>query len=94
MSKILIFGANVQLLEYSGNYSKKLGSLYQYYKNEPAVDNTGAIVDFPNDNTTDSFKFKENITGQISNNDTKIVQTMVSLNYLANFWKTLEVIVK
>ena len=29
-----------------------------------------AIVDFTDDNTSDSFKFKEKITGQTGNNDT------------------------
>ena len=59
------------LLGYSGNCSETLRSLYQYCRNEPALDNTGAIVDFPNENTTDSFKLEEEITGHTSNNYTK-----------------------
>ena len=34
------------LKEYSGNYSKTSGSLWQYFRNDPALAN-GAIVDFP-----------------------------------------------
>ena len=46
------------LIEYSNNYSKTSGSLWQYYK-----------VD-PNDNIADSksFKFKVKITGKTPNN--------------------------
>ena len=42
------------LIEYSNNYSKTLGSLWSYYKNDP------------NDNITqsESFKYKIKITGQ------------------------------
>ena len=40
--------------------------------------------------TTDSFKIKEKITGQTVNNGTKNVKVMVSLKYLSNFWRTLE----
>ena len=34
------------LIEYSDNYSKTLGSLWQYCKEIPAIDNNGNIVDF------------------------------------------------
>ena len=46
------------LIEYSNNYSKTSGSLWQYFKDIPAVNNAGNIVDFTSTNTTDSFKFK------------------------------------
>ena len=42
------------LIEYSDNYSKTSGSLWQYCKDIPAVDNN-AIVDFSDNNLTDSF---------------------------------------
>ena len=45
------------LLEYSNNYSKSSGSLFQYYRDEPAVNNDGAIVGFADNHATDSFKF-------------------------------------
>ena len=33
-----------KLIKYSNNYSKTLGSLWQYYRDEPALDNNGNIV--------------------------------------------------
>ena len=80
------------LIEYSDNYSKTSGSLWQYCKDIPAVNNAGNIVDFTATNTTDSFKFKTKITGQ-TNNDGEIngVEIMVPLKYLSNFWRTLEI---
>ena len=51
------------LIEYSDNYSKKSGSLWQYCKETPAINNNGAIVDFDGANATDSFNFKTKITG-------------------------------
>ena len=47
-----------KLLEYSDNYSKTSGSLWQYYRSEPAL-NDGSIVDH---NITDPFRFKAKIT--------------------------------
>ena len=52
------------LIEYSDNYSKTSGSLWQYCKEIPAVDKNGAITDFNGNNTTDSFDFKTEATGQ------------------------------
>ena len=60
------------LIEYSDNYSKTSGILWQYCRDEPAVYDYGAITDFTEANAiTDSFKIKEKITGQTDNNDTK-----------------------
>ena len=58
------------LIEYSDNYSKTSGSLWQHCKEIPAVNN-GDIVDFNGANATDSFNFKTKITGQ-TNNDGRI----------------------
>ena len=69
------------LIEYSDNYSKTSGSLWQYYKNEP------------NDNITqsESFKSKIKITGKTpAAGNTKDVERIVPLKYLSNFWRTLE----
>ena len=41
-------------------------------------------------NVTDSFNFKAKITGQTEDDGTKDVEIMVSLKYLSNFWRTLE----
>ena len=85
------------LIEYSDNYSKTSGSLWQYCKEIPAVNNNGDIVDFNGANATDSFNFKTKITGQTAadNNNGNIpgrvdVEIMVPLKYLSNFWRTLE----
>ena len=78
------------LIEYSDNYSKSSGSLWQYCKEITAVNNEGNIVDFNGANATDSFNFKTKITGQ-TNNDGRIdVEIMVSLKYLSSFWRTLD----
>ena len=57
--------AMYNLIEYINNYSKTSGSLWQYCKDIPAVNNNGDIVDFNGTNATDSFNFK---TGQTNNN--------------------------
>ena len=79
------------LTEYSDNNSKISGSLWQYCKDIPAVNNNGDIVDFNGANVTDSFNFKAKITGQ-TDDDGEInnVEIMVPLKYLSNFWRTLE----
>ena len=79
------------LIEYSDNYSKTSGSLWQYCKEIPAVNNTIDIVDFNGANATDSFNFKTKITGKTGNN-ARIdnIEIMVPLKYLINFWRTLE----
>ena len=47
------------LIEYSDNYSKTSGSLWQYYRNEPFLDDNCAIADFTaDDNNSASFRFK------------------------------------
>ena len=50
------------LIEYSDNYSKSCGTLWQYCKEIPAVHNANNIVDFTGANATDSFNFKTKIT--------------------------------
>ena len=60
------------LTEYSDNYSKTSGSLWQYYKDDP------------NDNlaNSESFKSKVKITGKTPNNgNTKDVEIIVPLKY-------------
>ena len=53
------------LIEYSDNHSKTSGSLWQYCKDTPAVDNNDDIVDFNGANATNSFNFQTKITGQM-----------------------------
>ena len=60
------------LIEYSDNYSKTSGSLWQYYKDDP------------NDNIADSesFKSKVKITGKTpADRNTKSVEMIVPLKY-------------
>ena len=59
------------LIEYSDNYQKTSGSLWQYCKDIPAVDNNNAIVSFAENSLTDSFNFKEKMAGQTGDNGTK-----------------------
>ena len=68
------------LTEYSSNYAKTSGSLWQYYKDDL------------NDNIADSesFKFKARITGRTLAAGHKDFKTAVSLKHLSNFWRTLE----
>ena len=69
------------LIEYSDNYSKTSGSLWQYYKEEP----NDKLVD------SESFKSKLKITGNTpANRNTKDIEVIVPLKYLSNFWRTLE----
>ena len=69
------------LIEYSDNYAKTTGGLWQYFRDEP------------NDDIEDSelFKSKIKITGKTPDDDNeKDVEIMVPLKYLNNFWRTLE----
>ena len=79
------------LIEYSDNYSSTSGSLWQYYRDESALTDAGAIKNFNvGDNNSASFKFKQKITGKTTDHGTKDVEIMVALKYLSNFGKTLE----
>ena len=67
------------LIEYSDNYSKTSGRLWQYYRDEPH-DNLAI---------SESFESKVKITGNPpAAGDTKYVEIMVPLKY--NFWRILE----
>ena len=77
------------LVEYSKNYRKTTGSLWNYYRDEPnnpPVDNCNSD---PVANSS-SFKYKSSIIGKTQNNDnndnnTKDVEIVVPLKYLSNF---------
>ena len=58
------------LIEYSGNYSKTSGSLWEYRKDILAVNNNNnnAIVNFAANNLPVSFNFNAKMTGQTGNN--------------------------
>ena len=78
------------LVEYSDNYAKTTGSLWQYCKDIPARDANNEITEFTSVNTTDSFKFKGKITSRTGDDGTKDVEIIVPLKYLSNFCRTLE----
>ena len=64
------------LIKYTNNYSKRSGSLWQYYRDDP------------NDNITrsESFKYKTKITGKTpAAGNTKDVIIAIPLKYLSNF---------
>ena len=70
------------LIEYSDNYSKRSGSLWQYYKHDPNNDIANS----------ESFKFKVKITGKTPDDvNTKHVEIMTPSKYLSNIWRTLEI---
>ena len=77
------------LIEYSDNYAKTSGSLWQYCLDIPAVNDNNEIVDFTENNLTDSFNSKPKITGRTGNGGTKNVEIMVPLKCLSNFCRTL-----
>ena len=80
-----------KLIEYSDNYSKTYGSLWQYCKEIPAEDDDGDIVNFNGANATDSFNFKEKITGETNDEgDIENVEIMVPLKYISNFWRKIK----
>ena len=79
------------LIEYSDDFFKTSGSLWQYCKDIQAVNDDGNIVDFNGANATDSFNFKIKMTDQ-TDDDGEIanIEITIPLKYLSNFWITLE----
>ena len=78
------------LIEYSYNYSKTSGSLWQYFRDEPALTDAGTIANFHATKKSASVKFKQKITGKTADGSTKDIEIMVPLKYFSNFWRTLE----
>ena len=68
------------LLEYSENYQKTSGSLWQFARDDPTA----------NINDSESFQYKLKFTGRTGNDATKEVEIAVPLKYLSNFWRNLE----
>ena len=93
------------LLEFSKNYRKTTGSLWNYYRDEPKDPplnyDDPATINYNADpiKTSESFKYKISITGETSNanNGTeqentktkKYIEIVVPLKYLSNFWRGL-----
>ena len=81
------------LLEYSKNYRKTTGILWNYYRDEPNSDTddnekTHSILN------SESFDYKANVIengvtqNKLIKNNVKIV---IPLKYLSNFWKSLNI---
>ena len=92
------------LLEYSKNYRKTIGSLYNHYRDEisdDADDNNFDNIKVVNSNT---FKYKNKIIGNtynvnagaqgydVNRNGTQEVELAIPLKYLGNFWRALNII--
>ena len=91
------------LLEYSKNYRKTIGSLYNYYRDELSDDNN--FLNLLNNNVVKSktFKYKNKIIGNTYNvnagadgydankNGTQLVELNIPLKYLGNFWRALNI---
>ena len=75
MKKIDVVMPMYNLIEYSD--AKISRGLWQYCRDEPALDDNSNIIDFLTDNNSDSLKFKQKITGQTGNRSAKDVETMV-----------------
>ena len=78
------------MIEHSKNYSKTIGNLWNYYRDEP---NSGAAENI-NYSIKDSrsFDYKTSITGKLDGINTKKekVKIVVPLNHLNNFWRKLD----
>ena len=89
------------LIEYSKNYSKTSGSLWNNYRDELTNDTNDNNSFNKNVVNSKSFKYKTSIIGSTynvdENNDayvankasTKDVETVVQLKHLSNSWRTL-----
>ena len=79
------------LLEYSKNYRKTIGSLYNYYRDElsnDADDNQFNNIKVVNSNT---FKYKNKVIDNTNNQGTKDIELAIPLKYLGNFWRALNI---
>ena len=73
------------LLEYSKNYRKTTGSLWNYYRDEPSN---------PLSSNSESFKYKTSIVGKTpEDNDSSMKEKVViPLKHLINFWRALNML--
>ena len=91
------------LLEYSKNYRKTIGSLYNYYRDELTNDGNNNNFDNRNVVNSEAFKYKNKITGNtynvdagaqgydVNKNGTQEVELAIPLKYLGNFWRALNI---
>ena len=78
------------LIEYSKNYRKITGSLWNYYRDEPSSEAEGNIkytIKY-----SKSFDYKTSITGKLERkNVEKDVEVVVPLKYLSSFGRILDI---
>ena len=91
------------LLEYRKNYRKTIGSLYNYYRDELSDDDNDNNFDNINVVHSNTFKYKNKITGNtynvnagvqgydVNKNGTQEVELAIPLKCLSNFWRALNI---
>ena len=74
------------LIEYSDNYSKTCGILWQFCRDVQVVDANDTITNFTKANAgTDLFSLKQKLTGKTGSKGSKNIDIIVPLKYLSNF---------
>ena len=83
------------LLEYSKNYEKTSGSLFNYYRDGPSEITIGAGNNAINISikNSKSFDYKTEITGSLDagQDEKEDVEIAIPLKYLGNFWRSLDI---
>ena len=83
------------LLEYSKNYEKTSGSLFNYYRYEPKEHTIGDGDNAINISirNSESFDYKTKIVGGLAAGELEKddVEIAIPLNYLGNFWRSLDI---
>ena len=69
-------------------FTNCISEIIRWTRDEPALTDGYAVANFPSSSAP--FEFKQKIIGSTGNDGTKAVQIMVPLNFLSNFWRTLE----
>ena len=91
------------LLEYSKNYRKTIGSLYNYYRDELSDDADNNNFDNIKVVNSNTFTYKNKIIGntynvnagadgyEVNKNGTQEVESAIPLKHLGNFWRALNI---
>ena len=72
------------LIKYSDSYLKTSGILRQFYRDVPALNSDGEIIELTEANATKLFNLKVKLMGETGNNGTKNVEIIIPLKYLSN----------
>ena len=72
------------LLEYSKNYRKRTGSLWNYKRDEPSN---------PLSSNSEFFKYRTSIVGKTPQNNDSLMNTkvVIPLKHLSHFWRSLDI---